>query len=297
MRFVVTSTILLALLSGCSSEADSTAVSAVRSARLTPPKLNAGKKARAHWGGGITLFSDSSSYGLYSNFNQAGPSSTTFTYVPAPGAVSAGLQLTRAGNCVVQANGSDLGQPLSAGQVVVEGALLPISQTPQADGTYPFLSGNGPAFLGGEEIEFKVAGKGPIPHMEVEFKSPPVASISTTFPDTLSRQQDLVIDWTVASGRPITHDAVMMVYVYAAGDPTSAMCAFPITKHHSLNGHGVIPAAALALLPPGDTFLDAQSVRFLERATEPGGNLDNSELMDFSLSNETDGGSAEFTLQ
>jgi hypothetical protein len=129
----------------------------------------------------------------------------------------------------------------SAGVVTLSGGQLaaPITLTPSGDDSYPFNSGAGAIFAGGDSIKVSAAGA-TVPAFESTAAAPgDIVVTSPTFTSlqtTIDKAQPLDVAWTGGGAGNVA------VTISGAGAQTvSIQCSFPAS-----GGTGVVPAAALS---------------------------------------------------
>lgn len=170
------------------------------------------------------------------------------------------------GSCVVEHitfREQPLGRALSAGRITVTGGTLPLSLTPDPDGTYPTTGGPISLWSGGETLALAAAG-GEVPAFQASLVAPspitvtqPVRELGDAGLGRLSvvRASGLTLTWTGSS------QGTFQVYLSTA----EATMAHAVTcTFASSTGTATVPAAALLKLPAGSGFFDL----YVEEKTE-----------------------------
>ena len=167
--------------------------------------------------------------------------------------------------CYRSSTATDSNAPLpTAGTVTLMPASgMPLAVQPQNDGVYASESipGELPWTTGGQSVTWTWAhfpGDTAQPGDEMTLDTPPYVSLirGSTFDEavgTLGRTQDLTVSWTSDSPPSATDD--LIVSVNAA--TTQIYCTFPVSA-----GTGVVPAAALENLQPGEASYGVHSKQY-----------------------------------
>jgi len=144
---------------------------------------------------------------------------------------------------------------VSAGDVAVTvGTAAPVAFAVQPGGYYVAPgSSTQPLFAGGEMITFSTSGAvAPASSTTVQAPAPPTLTVpSQSPPYTISRSSDFAFAWTGGGPGQFTVSVQTNPGSIAPGTPYgSVRCVFALG-----DGSGVIPSAALAVLPTGSAMV------------------------------------------
>lgn len=168
--------------------------------------------------------------------------------------------ITTAGDAGAAADAGTLAL-LPAGTLSVEGGLVAVSVTPNAQNQYSKSMNGATLWNGGETLTAKATGDAMgAPAFDLAIMAPGKATITAPMlaglgqPTTIPRSANLSVAWTGGTG-------TLRAFFFVTGGSTWISCSFPASA-----GSGTVPATALAKLPAGggtlyfDTSSSAQKV-------------------------------------
>jgi hypothetical protein len=141
----------------------------------------------------------------------------------------------------------------AAGVISIAGGSAPVSLSPGADGTYDIVTQSTSLWSGGETLTVSAPGDD-VPAFDGQVDAP--VRITVTSPATnaadwsLARDADLTVTWTGGT----TGEVVVLFGTMATDDPNEVECRFQANA-----GQGIVPAAALGMLPAGDGYFSVAS--------------------------------------
>ncbi len=162
--------------------------------------------------------------------------------------------------------GVDAGTPTfdHAGEISTSGATMPLLLMPGADGLYTPASGTGLLFTDGMTLTYAAVGDA-IPAFGGSIASP--SSVTITAPSfaagtiTADRSIDLPLAWTSAAAAPGTLVASLSATEFPPDGGSRTITI--VCELDGSGASGVVPAAALALLPDAASG----SISFLTRSS------------------------------
>jgi hypothetical protein len=178
------------------------------------------------------------------------PASTRANATFLPGGPAYRCPETRFGACVYYActrrTPDSLPVP-SAGVIDVTGGTSTLTFTPLTDGTYDTVTRQSSLWTSPVMLDVTAAGA-EIPAFAGAWSTPARVTVSAPVPSdpwVVTRSGDVTLVWTGGT----TEEVVATFGSLASNDPTEVECTFPASA-----GTGVVPAAALGMLPAGDGY-------------------------------------------
>lgn len=155
-------------------------------------------------------------------------------------------------NCTPRRPADPLPAPTS-GVITIAGGAAPVSLSPLADGTYDVVTQSTSLWSGGETLTVSSTG-GDVPAFNGAVGAPMRVTVTSPATDVadwkLARGEDLTLTWTGGSGGEV----VVLFGTMATEDPNEVECHFQASA-----GQGVVPTAALEMLPAGDGYFSVAS--------------------------------------
>ena len=140
-----------------------------------------------------------------------------------------------------------------SGVISIAGGAAPVSLSPLADGTYDIVTQSTSLWSGGETLTVSSTG-GDVPAFEGEVGAPMRVTVTSPTTDvadwSLARDADLTVTWTGGAAGEV----VVLFGTMATEDPNEVECHFRANA-----GQGLVPAAALEMLPAGDGYFSMAS--------------------------------------